>query len=151
MKNRIPQLRVKVKSLAAESFIIRSDVRKHLKRARHQRDEDGTLKWSWDLVTAMSMHDHRVIKVRIAARLNTLALAALQGTAYSACEKKTSWAPDLKKVEEITSRFGGSVAQKEKMSTWLSEAKAHLVAQGFIVSKTGDILPPVKRIEVVNG
>jgi hypothetical protein len=160
MVTRIPQLRVKVKNLAAEAVIIRHDTKKHLKRARRQRNEDGSLVFSHDLQAAFSLREHRRGVVRYVARQSQLALAALTGTPYARCEQRTEGAPDLGEIQKLAERFDIqrdwanpaenytelAKARKQKLETWFAEAKAHLVTQGFrFVAATGAALPPLPK------
>lgn len=146
MKNRIPQLRVKLKSLAAESVILRNDAKKHTKRAGRRRNKDKSLVWTHDLAAACSLHEHRVTIVRRAARETLLALAALRGATYARCENRTKTMPDFEAIAKVADRFGperdGSAdvherlaAHKEKIANWIAEAKTHLEAQGFELPK----------------
>lgn len=113
---RLPQLKIKLKSLAAESKIIRKDELKYLFRA-------GDLKWfhaqypeqypSYPtfrdefLATAADLSHHRRQDVRLAARHSYLAYGFLRGLPYYKIENKRYTEPDWKKVADIVFRFGG--------------------------------------------
>lgn len=130
--NRIPQLRVKTKSLAAEAKIIKHDEKKYFRRGTANAISFGA-----------SLYKHRTGIVRRAARIALLAFALLRGVAYLRVEQKTSVAPDLEKVRKMADHFGpcytydGTVNARKAVyaaeaDAWVFAAKAHLESQGFV-------------------
>lgn len=83
------QLKIKIKSLAAEASIIRKD-------ERRLTGDDRT-----------SLHNHRVIEVRREARAALLAYAYMRGKPYRDIEQSCYQRPNLKRVTQIIQRFGG--------------------------------------------
>ena len=129
--NRIPQLRVKLMSLAEEARIIRRAEAKYFGRKNQNANSVGH-----------SLHLHRICDVRHAARLSLLAFALLRGVAYLRVENKTSWAPDFAEVRKLADRFGPfetydgkanerKAAYKVQADAWIFAAKEHCKAQGF--------------------
>lgn len=118
-----PFIRVKIKSLAEESKIIKDEmsrVSKQLKRA--QVDETrGRLQ-----LQLISLDMHRRLKVRHAARHSLLVYALLRGKPYKMLEEKCHEPPSLNSIAKEAQRFGGSHDDIEK---WVAEAKAHLLQQ----------------------
>lgn len=134
MDSRLPQLRVKTKSLAAEAKIIRQDEKKYFRRNTPNSTFFG-----------LSLRHHRTGVVRHAARIALLAFALLRGVAYLRVENKTSVAPDLAEVRKMADRFGPCWAPPDGMQVlerltthkaaadaWVFAAKAHLESQGFV-------------------
>ena len=123
MKNRIKQLKVKIKSLAAESKIIRLETHR-----------------TKDIVTKNDLAIHRTGVVREEARYSQLAYAFLRGRSYASIEAKTEKELDLARVRKLVERFGvaGSLdesytdyglrkkKQEEEFLQWIEDAKAHL-------------------------
>jgi len=101
---RIVELKVKVKSLAAEAKIIRREENKrkafldsprgHSELAAHVRGEFERLKL------------HRRIPLRREARHALLAYGFLRGRSYYWLERTCHEQPDWKRVEELVRRFG---------------------------------------------
>lgn len=122
MKNRIKQLKVKIKSLAAESRIIRLE---------SNRSKDPT--------TKCDLNNHRVGIVRTEARYSQLAYGFLRGLKYSQLESKTNNPVNFTKVENLVKRFGVCIdytlpdpyddfrararQQEALFLKWVSEAK----------------------------
>ena len=85
-------LKVKVKSLAAESKIIRLE---EIKAKQRQRPE-----------LRSELYLHRILAVRPEARASHLAYGFLRGVSYRAIEKEGSRKPNWDKVKKIVERFG---------------------------------------------
>lgn len=123
MKNRIKQLKVKIKSLAAEARIIRLET--------HRTN---------DIVTKNDLATHRTGIVREEARYSQLAYAFLRGRSYASIEAKTEKELDLARVRKLVERFGVTRSwdepykdydlrkkeQEKELLLWIENAKAHL-------------------------
>jgi hypothetical protein len=83
------ELKVKVKSLAAESKIIR------LEESRAKTPE-----------ARASLHQHRVGIVRLAARNTLLAYGYLRGRSYRQLEASCERPPDWSVVEKMVMKYG---------------------------------------------
>lgn len=90
--DRREMLRVKIKSLVAESQIIRKDAGK-----AHRR---GNLQIFNELTT------HRKVQLRISARHTSLALGFLKGRTYKEMEPKSADYPDWKAVHRMLTQYG---------------------------------------------
>jgi hypothetical protein len=108
MNERLIHLRIKIKSLADEARTIRQEAKK----------TSGMVKWG--------LNAHRTGTVRHHTRHNLLAYGLLRGTPYEIMEKKCHEAPDFNAVTQHAKRFGGT---DEVITSWIEEAKAHLVPQ----------------------
>lgn len=106
MKNRIKQLKVKIKSLAAESRIIRLET---------NRSKDQQTKWD--------LAHHRTGIVREEARYSQLAYAFLRGRSYASVEAKTDKELDLKRVEKLVERFGVTYSMDESYTDYSRRKK----------------------------
>ena len=107
------ELKVKIKSLAAEAKIIRGEEgkqRKHIAKARSVGNE------TW-LAQHRAKRDglraHRKDVVRYEARHSLLAYGFLRGVPYRAMELKCHEPPDWSKVLKIAERFGGGSRDNE--------------------------------------
>lgn len=103
-------LKVKIKSLAAEAHIIRTEER----RAR------GTLR--------DELHNHRVITVRQEQRATLLAYGFLRGRTLAQIEPHSlppslRAQPDWKRVETMVKKYG-SKEQRESLDAWRKPAQA---------------------------
>ena len=126
MLNKKIQLKVKIKSLAEESQIIRKEIKK-----------------SRDVGLTSSLQGHRIIVVRKEARHSLLAYAFLRGKKYSEVENSAHEIPDFVKVGKLVENFGecwdyfipGSwntvrdrqAVQHAKFLEWVEEAKSHFL------------------------
>jgi hypothetical protein len=88
MLNRIPMLKVKIKSLAEEARIIRKSEKKNAGRTREL------------------LYLHRVQDVRKEQRASLLAYAFLRGVPYKACEPNPKVKPDWNRVRKLVGKFG---------------------------------------------
>lgn len=96
MLTRISHLKIKLKSLAAESKIIRSEEKKHY---------DTTKAGAWTGARS-SLYLHRIGIVRSTARVALLAYGFLRGIDYAKLERNTKVAPPWAEVREHVQRFG---------------------------------------------
>lgn len=83
-------LKVKIKSLAEEARIIRTEER---------RSKPG----SWQ---QGELHTHRVVDVRNEQRLSLLAYAFIRGVPRSVCEPHAAKEPDWARVAKLVEKFG---------------------------------------------
>lgn len=102
---RLRHLKVKIKSLAEEARIIRSEERK-----------------TTDDCCRGSLHLHRVGIVRHEARHSQLAYAYLRRKPYHSLEKNPKELPDRKKLKDLVERFSSSYDRRElpELSDWLT-------------------------------
>lgn len=107
MNERLIHLRIKVKTLVAESQIIRKEARK----------TKGMVKWG--------LNDHRKTIVREHTRTNLLAYGFLRGIQYRAMESKCREKPSFESITRVAKRFGGSRIAKD-LEVWIADAKEHL-------------------------
>lgn len=110
---RIAELRVKVRSLAAEAGIIRHEERRAL---RHK-----------DTATYGSLREHRRGVVRRATREALLAYAFLLGIPYARLEPPHSSPPPLLEAKRCAVRFGGEEFSESAWSEWARAAEAHRI------------------------
>lgn len=102
------ELKIKIKSLAAEARIIRSEEKK----------------WPGQSYVRSSLHGHRTGIVRNEARHSQLAYGFLRGRPYVAMEQKAKTEPNWDRVENIAVRFrdshGGQTPQnvKQRFAEW---------------------------------
>lgn len=89
---RNPELKIKLKSLAAEARIIRHDETKAYD--------------SGDYATGNSLHNHRTLVVRPEARATLLAYQYLRGVPYAACEPSVRTEPNWDKVWRMAKKYG---------------------------------------------
>lgn len=96
------KLRIKIKSLAAESLIIRQEERRF----------SGELR--------ADLHTHRVVAVRCECRAASLAYGLLRGRSLAQLESKTHTDPNWTRVREIVAKFGryGGNAAQDLISRW---------------------------------
>lgn len=101
MKTEVHQLRVNVKSLAAEARFIREE----MKRATTAEARN-----------ALSIH--RMVRLKPEARLAHLALAFVRGVPYSVVENHAASAPVIASLHAKIKRFVWDVAEKQ-VKQWL--------------------------------
>lgn len=116
-RTRIPQLRIKIKSLADEARIIRHEEDRALGRKAIRRVRgpvpNKKLRFEWgrtgrkpDLVLYCDLRAHRRDVVRKVARTALLALAMIRGMPYARVERDALAAPDWAEVRKVAERFG---------------------------------------------
>jgi len=130
--SRTTHLKVKIKTLAAEAAIIRTEEHKARNAARSavRRVSDGH---GADPAAHYQRHEglyrHRIDVVRPAARVNLLAYGCLRRTSYASMESKTRTYVDFHWIRKLVQRFG-TAEDQAYFETWYTEAAAHLDAQG---------------------
>jgi hypothetical protein len=95
--DRREQLRVKVKSLAAEASMIRREEKKQYRHAR---------KLKVPPVLADELRDHRRRFVRPEARSAHLAYGFIRGMPYEAMERSAKKPPNWEQVKRLCHKFG---------------------------------------------
>lgn len=118
MKDGRTFLKVKIKSLTAESSIIRQETARAPKSIRSE------------------LSHHRRTEVRQAARSTGLAYAFIRGKSYRDCEAKALTPPDWKEVTRMVRKYGvrwqspqpyaefkaAEAEQEKRLAAWLAEA-----------------------------
>lgn len=99
------QLKMNIKSLVAESRLLRAE-------CRSNRVRDSDLRGS--------LHFHRVYHVRNALRVALLAYAAIRGVPYKVVERNAKSQPDWRSIKIKAKRFG---ANEDRIDRWIDEAK----------------------------
>lgn len=94
------EMKIKVKSLAAEAKIIRT----------HERQTTGAQR--------NSLAEHRRGTVRYEARHSLLAYGYLRGVPYRAMEKSSKTPFNVSKVEHMVKKYGPA-AHNEAFAAWL--------------------------------
>ena len=117
MNERLIHLKVKVKTLAAESRIIRKEARK----------TSGMVKWA--------MNDHRKGIVRRHSRTNLLAYGFLRGLPYEAMESKCKEKPNFEEVSKVMKRFGGD---EKEIESWIASAKEYIKSERNKTNRSSD-------------
>ncbi len=102
MRYEIHQLRVNVKSLAAEAKIIRQEIAK-----------------TRDLSVKNGLAAHKSERVKPEARLAHLALAFLRGTPYKACEPRTKSPVTPGDLFVKLRKFCFGSVQQQEVKLWL--------------------------------
>ena len=106
MKNRRIYLKVKIKSLAEEAKIIRREERK-------MKDQD----------LKAGLHRHRVVEVRVEARLTQLAYAYLSGKTYQQVEPNAKKPVNWSRVKSMVQRYAYPQPFKvEDLDRWVKAA-----------------------------
>lgn len=111
---RLVQLKIKIKSLAAEARIIRHEEKKCLSAPVGYR-----LLSDYD--RQESLYLHRIHVVRAECRHSLLAYGFLRGTPYRKMESTCRVPPRWSKVEDIARRFGGAEFDEDQFKAWRKE------------------------------
>jgi DNA invertase Pin-like site-specific DNA recombinase len=119
----LPQLKVKIKSLAEEARIIIKEEQKALKQARYQRRLDHKDFYPTGQKLYDSLYQHRKVDVGQEARSSILAYCFLRGKAYRQIEAKTKPGngPNWRRVESIAKKFGNSDFKAEAFQEWIKQ------------------------------
>jgi len=103
-------LKIKAKALAAEAKIIRIEELKAKKCGDYELNRD--------------LHDHRVFRVRMAARSTHLARAFLKGLMYKQIEAKCHEEPNRPEVLRLLERYGEGSDRSEvkrQLNEWFDK------------------------------
>ena len=118
------ELKIKIKSLAAEAAIIKAEEEKLLRRSRKMKQPLGPL--------FFNLRGHRKHVVGREARHSLLAYAILRAVAYGQVESYSEAAPEWYDVKKLALRFGPLSALgvidadfAARTDVWLEEAKAY--------------------------
>lgn len=106
------QLKVKIKSLAAESVIIRKEEHKR------RKIKDAPPRSEQVIEDRRSLKEHRRGVVREEARCSLLAYGYLRGRPYKSMEAKCYEQPRWDKVESIVKRFKPIGANDIDLKLW---------------------------------
>jgi hypothetical protein len=104
----VASLRVNIKSLSAESIIIKKEFRRH--KTESVRN---------------SLYLHRVKDVRTESRITQLTLAAIKGIPYSSVERNAKHEPIWKKIIAKIDRHSQNHQLKAKVGEWCLEGKRY--------------------------
>ncbi len=104
----IATLRVNIKSLAAESQIIKKAERKY-------KNED----------IRNSLHLHRVKDVRKESRITQLTLAAVKQIPYNRVERRARIEPNWKRIIAKVDRHSQDYDLKQQVGRWCAEAQEY--------------------------
>lgn len=119
------KLRVKVKSLAEESKIIRREAAKI--KVRHHEDGNPMID---DLVEKNGLLEHRVNDVRKEARDAQLAYALLRGRTYGEVEEKYYEQPRWENILRIAKKFGGNNSEIDRnFSAFYCEGRTRQISK----------------------
>ena len=116
MNFRTKHLKIKIKTLAAESKIIRHEERKALSNPRQFKDGGYNPLFE-------GLRDHRLSVVRTYARSNHLAYGFLLGHKYEDIERSCKEEPNFCEVRKIALAFGGNL---EQFNQWYQDAINYL-------------------------
>lgn len=134
--SRITHLKIKIKTLAAESRFIRLDERKSLENGRKAKSL-GRDDYNRHYREYRSMHEHLIGIVRSTARENLIAYGYLRGLTIDRIESPNSdpyQFPDPKKIASLALHFSPPMSTGERTSFHdrivkdLTEWKTKLVA-----------------------
>lgn len=127
MKTQVKALKVKIKSLAAEAAIIRTEERRALAGGAKYRDER----------LFVSLRQHRVSDVRKEQRSSMIAYAFLRGKPYKTTEKKVTTPVDVERVRKLIEKFQTppgewkvSVCTRDVVLNWLNGVPVPVVVSG---------------------
>lgn len=152
------ELKIKANTLAAEARIIR---RIELKRKQRFNKQTAEVKEKWGeehSAALSSLHNHRTVLVRRAARATHLARAYLNGRAYIELETKAYVEPPYQEVAKMVKSYGdvglfGNVGP-DAIADWtrghldeteLAELKARAKRGSVKVWSTQPTKPKVKK------
>jgi hypothetical protein len=102
------ELKIKLKSLAEEARIIRR--------------EELIAKKRGDYSTLNSLHNHRVLVVRPAARSTHLAYSFLRGRNYRDVERMCYHQPNFAEVFRMVKKYGGWAQKEDDLKGWFATA-----------------------------
>ena len=128
--SRTVHLKIKLKTLAAEARIIRTEERRALAACRHHSPGEARARAR---LAYASLKDHRLGTVAPVTRRNALAYGFLRGRTYAELEPRTRTPIDLRAVHKIAQRFG-TPAALARWPAWQAAAEAHLEHQAPEVS-----------------
>ena len=111
---RSPELRVKLKSLAAESLIIKREI----------------LRYRDDLIR-QKLHLHRVHNVREEARATNVAYGFLNGLAYGDIEASCYEEPKWHRVEAMVKKYGTEGTAEERIAALTEWRKTWIDNRGM--------------------
>ena len=135
MRNyKIAFLAVKIKSLAAESQLIRHDEGRYKALSKKTKASPWTKSSARD--AWLGMKAHRRGDVRREARAALLAYGFLRGRSYRIIEQKNRNPVDAERVAILVSKYGQSKVGKDDIKKWL-DPSATPPAQAPVLSPAG--------------
>lgn len=130
-KHKFTEMKVKLKSLAAEASIIRLEEKKALTQAswyrKCQSSETNHASQKFNI-----LRNHRVGLVRQVTRHNHLAYGLLKGIHYSNIESKCNIPPNLKDIARHAKKFAER-GSETMIKCWIMEAAEYLIGHGHDV------------------
>lgn len=120
---RFEELKIKIRSLAAEQTMIHRREIKLKKRARRQRVHPST-RLDATVASFWSLRGHRV-ELRDESRAALLAYAFLRGIPYAKLELVSRTDPPLRRVERIARKFGEADFSEAAWDGWERAAIEH--------------------------
>jgi hypothetical protein len=127
MKNQLKMIKVKIKSLAEESKIIRTEERRALgRRVQPKEVQKADTFLGRDDQLRVSLWQHRTIDVRREARHALLAYAFLRGKPFTSVERIPKYRlaePDWERVRKLVEKFGSlpgipTVCTRDNLILW---------------------------------
>ena len=112
------QLKIKIKSLAAESRFIRHEERQTAGEVRRE------------------LYLHRIQIVRQVARTSLIAYAFLRGRPYRQVEQRSATRPDWNAVEKTVQRFGVAFTTAQQQNDQLARLRQWIEGINQIVEKS---------------
>jgi len=106
-------LKVKVLSLTAEAQIIKAQERKFKRKAAKTNANNTNCR---DILFGLA--NHRKYDVRQEQRSSLLAYAFLRGRTFEQIEGKAKSKPDLKRVANLVSKYGGPKDATKDVTEW---------------------------------
>ena len=113
------QLKIKIKSLAKESQIIRFEEKKLFNKIKENNKKNDSLN-----ILRENLFIHRTHKVRKEIRHSLLAYALIRNIPYKKIEVKCKNKPNFSKVMSMAYRFG--FKETDLMFDWIKEAEKYL-------------------------
>tara|TARA_R110000803_G_scaffold210841_1_gene284300 strand:+ start:19400 stop:19765 length:366 start_codon:yes stop_codon:yes gene_type:complete len=116
------QLKIKIKSLAAEAQMIRKEERKVLGYGRHINRATGLIGNGSFHGEYHDLHAHRTWDVRREARSSLLAYGFLRERPFRTMEQEGSKAPDWDRIESLATKYGNMDKRlaKQRLAAWSS-------------------------------
>lgn len=114
-------LKIKIKSLAAESTLIRKDELKYRNRARAARLKQIDTSRLEEI--RYGLYHHRTRDVRMESRASNLAYGYLRGLAYKSIEKTCKVPPSESRIADLVAKYGKMPRAEAltKIRAWISE------------------------------
>lgn len=133
------ELRIKIKSLAAEAKLIREEEQRCTKHSQQALAAVGdkvahatAMQWRAEhLAQRARLREHRVNDVRQETRLSLLAYALIRGRSYASQEKGNSRKlsdGEQQRLLRMVTKFGGKDTTVEAVASWMQTLPGPVVA-----------------------